>query len=202
MIFVIGINMKLRNKLIRMHACQESIDWVAGRSLRDAWETCHRGDWMMWGLGYMAGLSGWPTRYNVTLLAVWCSMQGMLSADLSVKRRCCELNILHEIELCSRDSKPYEGKNKLMLYRSNPKNCSYSQRTRYAIKSARHTTQASMMSNLPASTECSKRFFARTVCGAANFAALTRDCRYRESLRHADYIRSVVHDFYMLGDSC
>jgi hypothetical protein len=29
-------------------ACPDAIKWVGHKTIRDAWETCHRGDWMLW----------------------------------------------------------------------------------------------------------------------------------------------------------
>ena len=40
--------MKLKEKLKEMNACQEAIDWVGNRTLKQAWDECERGDWMLW----------------------------------------------------------------------------------------------------------------------------------------------------------
>ena len=29
-------------------ACDDAVDWVGEKSLQEAWETCPRGDWMLW----------------------------------------------------------------------------------------------------------------------------------------------------------
>ena len=34
--------------LISMNACEAAIDWVADKTPEEAWEQCHRGDWMLW----------------------------------------------------------------------------------------------------------------------------------------------------------
>ena len=35
-------------QLKQMHACSDAIEWSDGKTLREAWETCPRGDWMLW----------------------------------------------------------------------------------------------------------------------------------------------------------
>jgi len=43
--------MKAKELLKELNACQEAIDWVADMTIQEAWETCHRGDWMLWFYG-------------------------------------------------------------------------------------------------------------------------------------------------------
>ncbi len=40
--------MMIRDKLIEMDACEEAIMWVGDKNLEQAWNDCHRGDWMLW----------------------------------------------------------------------------------------------------------------------------------------------------------
>ena len=40
--------MNFKEELIKMGACQETIEWVGDKSFEEAWNTCHRGDWMLW----------------------------------------------------------------------------------------------------------------------------------------------------------
>ena len=40
--------MTFKNKLIEMKACKASIKWVGNKDLMTAWDTCQRGDWMLW----------------------------------------------------------------------------------------------------------------------------------------------------------
>ena len=40
--------MKIKETLIKMSACQEAVDWVGEKSIQEAWDTCERGDWMLW----------------------------------------------------------------------------------------------------------------------------------------------------------
>ena len=36
-------------KLEKLSACREAIEWVKGqKSPEEAWQNCHRGDWMLW----------------------------------------------------------------------------------------------------------------------------------------------------------
>ena len=40
--------MSFKQQLIEMDACQEAIDWVENRTIKEAWTDCQRGDWMLW----------------------------------------------------------------------------------------------------------------------------------------------------------
>ena len=40
--------MTFRDQLITIDACEKAIDWVADKTLAEAWQTCERGDWMLW----------------------------------------------------------------------------------------------------------------------------------------------------------
>jgi type IV secretory pathway VirB6-like protein len=39
---------ELGTLLISLSSCKAAIGWVKGKSLAEAWATCHRGDWMLW----------------------------------------------------------------------------------------------------------------------------------------------------------
>ena len=41
-------NAKLRALLKRKSACQDAVDWIGKRAPKQAWDTCSRGDWMLW----------------------------------------------------------------------------------------------------------------------------------------------------------
>jgi len=60
--------MNFIDKLESMHACREACEWVGGKSLEEAWETCERGDWMLW-LAVKAGVD----RKKVVLAACECA---------------------------------------------------------------------------------------------------------------------------------
>ena len=40
--------MKFKDKLIKLGACIDAIEWVGNMTLKEAWKTCPRGDWMIW----------------------------------------------------------------------------------------------------------------------------------------------------------
>ena len=40
--------MNFKTQLERIEACQEAIDWVENKTFKEAWQTCERGDWMLW----------------------------------------------------------------------------------------------------------------------------------------------------------
>jgi len=40
--------MKAKELLIKMNACPKAIQWVANKSVKEAWESCPYGDWMLW----------------------------------------------------------------------------------------------------------------------------------------------------------
>lgn len=41
-------NIEFLAKLQQHDACEEAIEWVGSQSLEEIWETCTRGDWLMW----------------------------------------------------------------------------------------------------------------------------------------------------------
>ena len=38
----------LKQRLIELEACNKAIVWSKGKTIQQVWETCHRGDWMLW----------------------------------------------------------------------------------------------------------------------------------------------------------
>jgi len=38
----------LKEKLKELNACEEAREWASDKSIQEVWETCHRGDWMLW----------------------------------------------------------------------------------------------------------------------------------------------------------
>jgi hypothetical protein len=63
---------QLHDKLIELDACEEARVWAEGKSLAKAWNTCKRGDWMLWLAGRLCD------RKIVVLAACDC-------AELSLK---------------------------------------------------------------------------------------------------------------------
>ena len=39
---------ELTTRLKEMNACDTAMEWQEGKSLEEVWNTCHRGDWMLW----------------------------------------------------------------------------------------------------------------------------------------------------------
>jgi len=61
-------------KLKLLGACEEAIKYLENfRSLRDAWQKCHRGDWMLWYAGKMSGGSKSKSRKLLVLAACKCA---------------------------------------------------------------------------------------------------------------------------------
>lgn len=38
----------MKNLLLKLNACSDARDWAADKDFETIWETCHRGDWMLW----------------------------------------------------------------------------------------------------------------------------------------------------------
>ena len=38
----------MKDLLIKLNACQDAKDWAADKSWKEIFETCHRGDWLLW----------------------------------------------------------------------------------------------------------------------------------------------------------
>jgi len=43
-----GGKMKFADKLRKLEACEDAIEWVGDKSFKEAWNTCERADWMLW----------------------------------------------------------------------------------------------------------------------------------------------------------
>jgi len=39
---------KMKDLLIKLGACQEAKDWAADKDWKEIYQTCHRGDWLLW----------------------------------------------------------------------------------------------------------------------------------------------------------
>ena len=59
--------------LIDLDACADARAWAKGKDLKTVWNTCDRGDWLLWLCGKMAGKKGWPTQKQVVLAACDCA---------------------------------------------------------------------------------------------------------------------------------
>ena len=69
--------MSFKQFLIEMNACQEAIDWVENRTIKEAWTDCHRGDWMLWFLEEMKEKEGWLDEKEIMLLGCWCARRAL-----------------------------------------------------------------------------------------------------------------------------
>jgi hypothetical protein len=69
----------LVRRLKAIGACEEAVVWAKNyKTLRSAWKSCERGDWMLWLCANMQGKKGWPTRQQIVLVCCDC-------AELSLK---------------------------------------------------------------------------------------------------------------------
>ena len=59
--------------LTSLHACSGAVSWADGKTLKQAWRTCERADWMLWLVGRMKDKQGWPTHQQVVLAACGCA---------------------------------------------------------------------------------------------------------------------------------
>ena len=64
---------KFSSLLDSLRACPEAKIWATGKDLKTVWETCERGDWLLWLCGHMVGAEGWPTHQEVVLAACDCA---------------------------------------------------------------------------------------------------------------------------------
>ena len=40
--------MKAKELLLNLDACYAALSWARDKTIQEAWDTCHRGDWMLW----------------------------------------------------------------------------------------------------------------------------------------------------------
>ena len=69
--------MTFKQRLIEMHACQDAVNWVEDRTIKQAWDDCYRGDWMLWLLEEMKGEEGWLDEKGIMLLGCWCARRSL-----------------------------------------------------------------------------------------------------------------------------
>ena len=61
-------------KLASLHPCNEAVEWLKEQSsMKVAWETCERGDWMLWLLGKLSGKIGSKSRKKLVWTACQCA---------------------------------------------------------------------------------------------------------------------------------
>jgi len=84
---------EFRKLLIKLGACSEALSWSKGKSLKIVWETCERGDWMLWLAGKMIDAEGWPSRQDVVLAACDCVEPALkyVAKDEDRPRKCTDV---------------------------------------------------------------------------------------------------------------
>ncbi len=64
---------KFKQLLSELRACSAAREWAEGKDLKIAWDTCERGDWLLWLAGRMADKPGWATRKAIVSVACDCA---------------------------------------------------------------------------------------------------------------------------------
>jgi len=65
---------RMRQKLIGLGACGEAVEWAARyQTEQEAWDSCQRGDWLLWYAGRYAGEPGSQARKRLVLAACACA---------------------------------------------------------------------------------------------------------------------------------
>ena len=64
---------KFKQLLSELRACSDAIEWAEGKDLKTAWDTCERGDWLLWLAGRMADKPGWATHKAIVSVACDCA---------------------------------------------------------------------------------------------------------------------------------
>ena len=63
----------MKKLLTELGACDEAVKWVGDRTLKQAWDDCERGDWMLWLCAKMEGEAGWPDKNQVVRTICACA---------------------------------------------------------------------------------------------------------------------------------
>jgi len=65
--------LEFKKLLTSLGACEDATEWAKGKDLKTVWETCERGDWLLWLIGNMIDKPNWPTRQQLVLAACACA---------------------------------------------------------------------------------------------------------------------------------
>lgn len=65
--------LEFKKLLTSLGACEDATEWAKGKDLKTVWETCERGDWLLWLIGNMMDKPNWPTRQQLVLAACACA---------------------------------------------------------------------------------------------------------------------------------
>ena len=63
----------LETLLNDLGACSQALKWAKGKTLKQAWRTCERPDWLLWLAGRMVDKKGWPSRKKIVQAACDCA---------------------------------------------------------------------------------------------------------------------------------
>ena len=79
-------------KLLKeLKACSAARTWAKGKDLNEVWETCPRGDWMLWLAERMMNVKGWPTPMQVVLATCACAETALEHTTDPRPARCIEV---------------------------------------------------------------------------------------------------------------
>ena len=65
--------MEFSDYLLSIRACEDARSWCGNKTLSEAWNTCERGDWLLWLAAKHMDKPGWPTRKQIVLAACACA---------------------------------------------------------------------------------------------------------------------------------
>ena len=67
------LKMEFSDYLLSIRACEDARSWCKNKTLSEAWNTCERGDWLLWLAAKHMDKPGWPTRKQIVLAACACA---------------------------------------------------------------------------------------------------------------------------------
>jgi len=92
------------NYLKKLGACFEAVGWAEQfDSPQEAWDSCERGDWMLWLLGKQSGKPGTKSRKKLVLTACKCARLSLKYVSKGEKRP------LKAIQIAEKYAKGIEG---------------------------------------------------------------------------------------------
>jgi hypothetical protein len=81
------------NLLNELNACDTAKDWAIGKSFAEVWNTCDRGDWLLWLASQMIGKEGWFDHNQIVLAAIECAESCLkyIAKDKSQPKECLDI---------------------------------------------------------------------------------------------------------------
>ena len=64
---------EFQEKLKSLSACRQAIDWARGKDFKEVWQTCERGDWMLWLVYWLTRNDSAFTLQQITKAKVKCA---------------------------------------------------------------------------------------------------------------------------------